>query len=343
MTATTSRTETSDEVVVEPMFSDRSLPLLIVPAAGADVGRWAEANRHWIKSALEKHGALVFRQTGIETPEAFETFVRRISPDVADFKEESSPRHQVSGNVYTATDYPANYPVQFHTEFSYSHEWPMRLFFGCLHPSDQGGETPVADTRRVYERMSARTRQHYIEKRLMYVRNYNGEAMGVSWQKAFGTTDRSIVEEHFRNHRVEFEWGAGDSLRTRQYGDAVYIHPSTGEPVWFNHGFVFNPLAIEPEELRSAIVDSYSEEEYSTNTYFGDGEKIPQEFVEEEREAYRAVSVGFRWQKGDVLLVENMLAAHARAPFKGSRRIVVAMAERQSRSHVKPVLNATAP
>jgi alpha-ketoglutarate-dependent taurine dioxygenase len=37
--------------------------------------------------------------------------------------------------------------------------------------------------------------------------------------------------------------------------------------------------------------------------------------------------VSFRWQAGDVLMLDNMLAAHARAPFKGPRKVVVAMAE----------------
>jgi len=37
--------------------------------------------------------------------------------------------------------------------------------------------------------------------------------------------------------------------------------------------------------------------------------------------------VAFPWQPQDVMLLDNMLTAHGRAPFKGSRRILVAMAE----------------
>jgi hypothetical protein len=38
-------------------------------------------------------------------------------------------------------------------------------------------------------------------------------------------------------------------------------------------------------------------------------------------------AVVFPWQAGDVLMLDNMLTAHARRPFGGARRVVVAMAE----------------
>jgi alpha-ketoglutarate-dependent taurine dioxygenase len=34
----------------------------------------------------------------------------------------------------------------------------------------------------------------------------------------------------------------------------------------------------------------------------------------------------FPWQKGDIISLDNMRTAHARMPFKGERRIAVAMA-----------------
>jgi alpha-ketoglutarate-dependent taurine dioxygenase len=43
---------------------------------------------------------------------------------------------------------------------------------------------------------------------------------------------------------------------------------------------------------------------------------------------YREAAVCFAWQKGDLLMVDNMLVAHGRAPFTGPRRILVAMAEK---------------
>jgi alpha-ketoglutarate-dependent taurine dioxygenase len=38
----------------------------------------------------------------------------------------------------------------------------------------------------------------------------------------------------------------------------------------------------------------------------------------------------FPWQSGDVILLDNMLMAHGRTPFAGSRKVVAGMAQPMS-------------
>ena len=45
--------------------------------------------------------------------------------------------------------------------------------------------------------------------------------------------------------------------------------------------------------------------------------------------------VQFQWREGDVLMVDNMLVAHARNPYQGARKIVVAMGEMTELSNVE--------
>lgn len=45
---------------------------------------------------------------------------------------------------------------------------------------------------------------------------------------------------------------------------------------------------------------------------------------------YRQVQVSFPWQRGDVLMLDNLLVAHSRNPFVGPRKIIVAMADMQA-------------
>jgi hypothetical protein len=63
------------------------------------------------------------------------------------------------------------------------------------------------------------------------------------------------------------------------------------------------------------------------NVFYGDGTPIPDEVVDEITDTYWRESVAYRWQAGDILMVDNLIVAHARNPFKGKRKIVVAMGD----------------
>jgi alpha-ketoglutarate-dependent taurine dioxygenase len=313
--------------------ANESLPLMVVPKKpGLDAMSFAREAAPWIEEQLQLCGAVLFRGFGVDTASKFDDFSRCISADLRGFSEESSPRSNVFGSVYTSTDYPKQYPIQFHNEYSYSNEWPGKLYFCCIVPPTRGGATPIADSRRILVRISPTTRDRFIKKKVLYVRNFM-QGVGVSWQKAFQTDDRATVERYCQSVGIELQWRTSDQLTTRQTGTATLVHPKTGEEVWFNHAFLFNVRALEPVALREYLL-SQPEEDLSTHTYYGDGTPIEPETIEEIRTAYRHESRRFDWKKGDVLLIDNMLTAHAREPFAGERKIVVIMAERYSREEV---------
>jgi hypothetical protein len=67
------------------------------------------------------------------------------------------------------------------------------------------------------------------------------------------------------------------------------------------------------------------------NTYYGDGSPIETSVIEEIRAAIEQETIVFPWLKGDILMLDNMLAAHGRSPFAGSRKILTAMGEPHTR------------
>jgi len=56
--------------------------------------------------------------------------------------------------------------------------------------------------------------------------------------------------------------------------------------------------------------------------------------LDELRQAYHEETVSFPWQQGDILMLDNMLVAHGRAPYAGPREILVGMTEPFSRTCV---------
>lgn len=313
-------------IKVQPLKPNQLLPLVIEPMVdGLDLITWTRNNRLFIESQLPKYGGILFRNFKIKGIEVFEQFAKATSDGkLLPYQDGSSPRTLVKDNVYTSTDYPADQTIFLHSELSYANTWPLKVYFHCVKPAEQGGETPIADIRKVCDRIPVQIRDRFLQKQVMYVRNFGG-GLGLPWQKAFQTSDKTVVEAYCHENGIEMEWKEGDKLQTRQIRPAVVSHPKTGETVWFNHAAFFHVSTLEPK-VRQALLD-FSEIELPYNTYYGDGSPIEPEALEEIRSAYRQETVMFPWQAGDILMLDNMLTAHGRTPFVGSRKVVVGMAE----------------
>ena len=313
-------------ITIKPLLPNQSLPLLIQPTVeGMNLVAWAEKNRELIDTHLLKQGGLLFRNFQVNGVVEFEQFIRTVAGELLEYRDRSSPRSSVQGNIYTSTDYPADQSIFLHSENSYAATWPLKICFFCVTPAPQGGETPIADTRKLFERIDPEIRDRFAQKGVMYVRNF-GDGFGLPWQTVFQTTNPDVVEEYCRSNGIEFEWKQGDRLRTRQVRQAVAKHPRTGETVWFNHAAFFHVSTLDPS-VRDALLATFSEADLPHNTYYGDGSAIEPEVLDQLRMIYQQEKVVFPWQPGDLLMLDNMLSAHGRMPFTGPRQVVVGMAE----------------
>jgi len=308
---------------------DERLPLVVQPAV-KDVNLivWIGENRSLLEKELLTHGAVLFRNFHIGSAAEFERTAMAFSPHLLEYGERSTPRSTVIGNVYTSTEYPADQHITLHNEHSYSNTWPMKLWFFCSKPAESGGETPIADSRKVFTRIAPEIRERFIQKRVMYVRNY-GTSLDLPWQNVFQTDNPSEVESYCRGAGIHFEWLGGTELRTRQVCQAVAVHPRTGETVWFNQAHLFHVSNLE-SSVQESLLAVFKEEGLSRNAYYGDGTRIERSVLDEIRAAYQASTVTFPWQKDDLLMLDNMLVAHGRRPYTGERKTLVAMAEQSA-------------
>jgi alpha-ketoglutarate-dependent taurine dioxygenase len=319
------RTAVLQQAVKIGALGANPLPLVVESMNAAELLPWYEQNREAIGRELRARGGVLFRGFAMADTEAFEKFTRAVSPDLMEYKERSTPRTEVGNRIYTSTEYPAHQHIAHHNEFSYAYTWPMRIFFFALVPPENGGETPIADSRKVYQDIPPDVRARFEERGVMYVRNY-GTGIDLSWQEAFQTGNRSQVEEYCRQAPLDWEWLSGDRLRTRQVRPAVARHPETGELVWFNQAHLFHVSNLG-NDVSSAMRQVFDEQDLPRNACFGDGAPIPDSDLDAVREAYLANEVAFPWQKGDVLMLDNMLVAHGRKPYKGARRILAALSQ----------------
>ncbi len=323
-----------------PLLDDHPIPL--VPDIGADGDRSAEAAVRWakahageIEALVNRVGVVLIRGFEINSPAAFRAVCHAIRPDLKNYTGGDSPRTSVSDQVYTSTEYPQELEVLLHNELSYAGWSPDVVFFGCLQPSESGGQTHIADGRMIYTALDPVICERFETRGITYLQHLwdaEGEpGIGKSWQETFESTDRGEAERYLERTNMDYEW-TPFGIRTRAHHKAVLRHPVSGEKCWHNQADQWHRSLASVKVSIGAQNDprfdpaTAGEETLGNHVTYGDGGEIDPADLEAVRAVSRRCEVLFPWQAGDVMVIDNIMAMHGRKPFTGPRRVLVAMA-----------------
>jgi len=314
-----------ERISVEALENVGGMPLLLnVDTGGRRLLEWAAEEAEAIEQVVQQNGALLLRGLPVHSSKQFGDVLSLLfGGELLDYAYRSTPRTELRGKVYTATEYHADQAIPQHNENAYANSWAMRIGFLCLLPSEQGGARPIGDSRRVYQLIPAEIRERFERHGVMYVRNYSD--VDLPWQEVFQTEDKDEVERYCAANGIRCEWRPDNGLRTVQVNPASAVHPVTGEKVWFNQAHLFHVSSLQPE-VRSSLVAALGEDELPRNTFYGDGSPIEEEVLDQIRAVYDRTTLAFPWQQGDLLLLDNMLFTHGRQPYVGERKVLVGMA-----------------
>jgi len=306
-------------VRVTPSTGD--LPMVISPLQPMNWAEWATEHKAALNDLLLDQGAVLLRGFAIEGAQGFNKLFTIIAGDAMEYKNRTSPREQVYNNVYTSTSHPNDQQIHMHTENSYSLTFNRVIAFYCLIPPKNGGETPIADERRLLKSLKPETVDKFRAKGIRYLRN-SIPGIGLDWRTIYQTTDKNTVNKYLSENGFEFTWISDEQLRVSWTLPAFQAHPMTGEEMWFNHMYFGLKDHYDPQ-----VLEYFSEEDLPFVAYFGDGSDIDTSIVRELKDFYRNNSIVFKWEKDDFLLLDNMMYSHGRNPFDGSRKILTAMAQ----------------
>lgn len=290
-----------------------------------ELTQWVKAHRPEWESRLHRSGALLFRGFGFETLESFEQFAQAFVPELQRYTGGASPRRRVHGNVYNSTEASAALSISQHHEGAYLPGMPRLVAFFCAQPAARGGRTPLAPARKVTARIPSRVVDEFRSRKVLYVnRLHGGLGPGRSWQAQFESADRGVVETILKDKGYDYEWREDGGLTTRVCCEGVIQHPATGDLLWVSQADHWHPSGLDAE-TRGKLGRLMPESDFPFNAFYGDGGELNEDDLALVRNAIRAETVSFPWQKGDVLVCDNYLVSHGREPFEGERKVYAAL------------------
>lgn len=324
-------------------ITTEKLPLVIEPTEKNtqfnDLLDIISTQKEFFTKNLLKYGALLFRNFPVSNENDFSSVIKTFGlGKFIDYIGGDSPRNKINDGVYTSTEAPPSVKIPLHNELSFVKYYPKHIYFYCDTAPQEKGETIIADARKVYQAVDDLVKKRFIENGLKYVSCYFYKSAVMdfvnslqrshkSWIDVLETSDKAEAEKRCKENDFQFKWGKNDWLQISQTRPAFLNHPITNEAVWFNqaHLYDFNPKLLGWWRYIGAKL-FYSQKHMRLHeVFYANGKPIPRADLYHVLDVLDANTIYFPWQKGDVLVLDNVLAMHGRATFTGKRRILAAM------------------
>jgi alpha-ketoglutarate-dependent taurine dioxygenase len=329
------------------LFDGMALPLVVSPpdarAPGTVDALAAVLRGHktFFDAQLERCGALLLRGWPIRSAADMEQVVSVFDGRAIDYVGGTTPRTRVLRNIFTSTEITRFYKIKLHNELAFQPNYPAKIFFYCEVAARRGGETILADTRKIIRDIDPAVLERFRAQGVVYARVFQKRKawrefikkfvlvyFHLTWQQVFNTEDPAEVEAGCRRLALPFSWRPNGDLLVRNHAPAVIRHPQTQEELWFNHvtSLHFNPKTLDwPVYLTRRLL--YRREDLPTDVLYGNGDRIPDADLRTIYEAIDRHTIAFPWQPGDLLVLDNRLVAHGRNPYAGARRVLVTMSK----------------
>ncbi|KAF6809861.1 taurine catabolism dioxygenase, partial [Colletotrichum sojae] len=283
---------------------------------------------------LALHGTLLFRGLPVQDAEDFSKFAHAFGFKPHEIVGIVVDRPLLAPKVAPANESPKEVLIYNHNESPQVPHAPEYIFFYSHKAPEKGGETPISSSLELFRRAQEEIPEfikELAEKGILSRVTYKFDkqyAGGSTLRQAFGkhfedgddeATKRAKIEAQIerygRGKHTTWEWTDDGVILTHRL-PAIRTQPGTGLPT------LFTGLAAY---WKNAQGGNGARKEVSKQLY-GDGTPIPDRYLEHLAKITDEIRVLHKWQRGDVLVYDNIIAQHGRQPWYGeqSDRVVLA-------------------
>lgn len=307
-----------------------SFPLALSPRANGasaptapELAAWCSRSSQQLRMLAQRHGAVLMRGCRVENAEDFALVTRALGCEGYDYVGGAAPRTElVPGVVFTSNESPPDQPIPFHHELAQSPCPPAYILFFCEREAKAGGATPIIPSEEVAEffvrnfpdvaRKVEQLGVRYL--RVMPEVTDQTSAQGRSWKETYNVSTRAEAEAVMKKQGTSFEWLPNGDCRTITAAlPALRVDKRTGRQVFFNSSVAAYTGWNDARNVGERAV------------VLGDGTPFDVKAIRSVAKFMAEKLVAFRWNKGDVLLIDNTLVMHSRETFEPPRRVLAAL------------------
>lgn len=283
---------------------------------------------------LARHGTLLFRNLPIHNAEDFSKFAHAFGYKPHEIIGIVVDRPLLAPNVAPANEAPKEVLIYSHNESPQVPHAPEYIFFYGHHAPSKGGESPISSSLELFNRAQQEIPEfiaELTEKGILSKVTYKVEKQyegGSTLKQAFGKEIQDGDDEETKRHKVETQiarYGRGEHTTWEWTDDGLVLthrlpvirtQPGTNLPTLFTGLAAYWKRTQFDAEARKKV----------TQQLFGDGTPIPEKYLAHLAKITDEIRVLHRWQEGDVLVYDNIIAQHGREPWQGeqSDRVILA-------------------
>jgi alpha-ketoglutarate-dependent taurine dioxygenase len=243
---------------------------------------------------LRLRGAILFRGFKSESAD-FEEFVRLFCGNFVGHT--NIKRRPVSPDGFTLTVTPGIQAIDLHSEMAYSPFRPDLIWFHCVRPASDGGETTLCDGRDLLSAISEDVRQLFLHSHVRY-QYFDMQR----WAQVVGASPATGGVPLAAGYPgVMYRMSKGGNLEYYEYTTAA----------------VTESRISGVKSLATSLLDwGYSFEE----ACFADGSPISSEILSELRSIANAIAIDVKLEAGDVLMLDNARVLHGRRSYEDVQR-----------------------
>lgn len=194
--------------------------------------------------------------------------------------------------------------IPLHGEMFYTRPRAQTLFFCCIRPADENGQTTLCDGLAFWAALPEDIRAMFLEKKLKYRRLYKDD----TWKKVYKTDSLDEVKAMCVRNGVQLT-ELGDGAFETVYCDYAWQDHAAGR-------IFINSLLVWAAREHIAKIDD-------SQVRFEDGTPMTPEMLYKIHGIGEELTLNVPWEPGMVAIVDNNRVMHGRRAYEDEGRDII--------------------